>query len=171
MNAVFLDYASLDQQDLDFSGLKALFTTLTLYTATTPTQCLTRIVDADVIISNKVVIDAALMQQCPKLKLILISATGTNNVDLDYARQQGIVVCNCQGYGTSAVAQHTMALMLALATSLLKYDTAVSRGDWAKSTQFCLLDFPIVELANKTLGIVGYGELGQAVRVWHVLLI
>jgi glycerate dehydrogenase len=110
-----------------------------------------------------VVIDAATIQQCPNLKLILISATGTNNIDLIQARAQGIVVCNCQGYGTSAVAQHTLALMLALATSLLKYDRAVKQGEWNKASQFCLLDFPIIELEGKILGILGYGELGQAV--------
>lgn len=163
MKAVFLDHASLDKNDLDFSGLKALFSELALYSATDFEQRLARVQDAEVIISNKVVIDAELIQQCPKLKLILISATGTNNVDLNYARERGIVVCNCQGYGTSAVAQHTLMLMLALATSVFKYDHAVRQGQWSKSTQFCLLDFPIVELANKTLGIVGYGELGQAV--------
>ncbi len=163
MKAVFLDHASLDKNDLDFSGLKALFSELLLYPATHLAERLKRVHDAEVIISNKVLIDAELMQQCPKLKLILISATGTNNVDLSYARQQGIVVCNCQGYGTAAVAQHTLSLMLALATSLLRYDRAVTQGEWSKSSQFCLLDFPIVELSNKTLGIVGYGELGQAV--------
>ena len=111
------------------------------------------------IISNKVVVDAATMQQCPNLKLILISATGTNNIDLVQARKQGIVVCNCQGYGTAAVAQHTLSLMLALATSLLKYDRAVKQGEWNKASQFCLLDFPIIELSGKMLGIVGYGGL------------
>ena len=118
---------------------------------------------ADVIISNKVLVDAATIQQCPNLKLILISATGTNNIDLIQAREQNVVVCNCQGYGTSAVAQHSLALMLALATSLLKYDRAVKQGEWNKASQFCLLDFPIIELESKTLGIVGYGELGRAV--------
>ena len=93
----------------------------------------------------------------------MISATGTNNVDLAQAKAQGITVCNCQGYGTSAVAQHTLMLMLTLATSVIQYDHAVKQGEWNKSPIFCLLDFPIVELAGKTLGILGYGELGQAV--------
>lgn len=163
MKAVFLDHASLDKNDLDLRELNALFSEFILYPATRPAERLQRVMDADVIISNKVLIDAELIQQCPKLKLILISATGTNNVDLDFARQQGIVVANCQGYGTAAVAQHTLSLMLALATSLIPYERAVMQGQWAKSDQFCLLDFPIVELSNKTLGIVGYGELGQAV--------
>ena len=163
MKAVFLDYESLDQHDLDLSALEASFDALSLYPSTSPAQLLERVQHADVIISNKVIVDAATIQQCPNLKLILISATGTNNIDLIQARAQGIVVCNCQGYGTSAVAQHTLTLMLALATSLLQYDRAVQQGQWNTSPIFCLLDFPIVELEGKTLGILGYGELGQAV--------
>ena len=163
MKAVFLDYESLDQHDLDLSALEASFDTLSLYPSTSQAQLLERVQHADVLISNKVIVDAATIQQCPNLKLILISATGTNNIDLVQARAQGIVVCNCQGYGTSAVAQHTLTLMLALATSLLQYDRAVQQGQWNKSPIFCLLDFPIVELEGKTLGILGYGELGQAV--------
>ena len=163
MKAVFLDYESLDKQDLDFSLLSAAFDDLILYPSTTAEQVLARIQDVDVVISNKVIVNAEAMEQCKNLKLILISATGTNNIDLDFARSKGIVVCNCQGYGTSAVAQHTLTLMLALATSLLKYEYAVKQGEWNKSPIFCLLDFPIVELSGKTLGIIGYGELGQAV--------
>jgi glycerate dehydrogenase len=163
MKAVFLDYESLDKNDLDFSQLNAAFDELVLYPSTTTEQVLARIAHADVVISNKVLINAETIAQSKHLKLILISATGTNNVDLDAAKSKGIVVCNCQGYGTSAVAQHTLTLMLALATSLLKYDGAVKNGEWNKSPIFCLLDFPIVELSGKTLGIIGYGELGQAV--------
>ncbi|WP_180108795.1 MULTISPECIES: 2-hydroxyacid dehydrogenase [unclassified Acinetobacter] len=163
MKAVFLDYQSLDKQDLDFSGLEAQFDDLRLYPATTAAKVAQRIQGADVIISNKVHINAEHMQLNPQLKLILISATGTNNVDLVHAQQQGIVVCNCQAYGTAAVAQHTLMLMLNLATSFRQYDRAVQQGNWQKADQFCLLDFPIIELAGKTLGIVGYGELGQAV--------
>ena len=161
MKAVFLDYESVDQHDLDLSALEASFDTLSLYPSTSQAQLLERVQHADVIISNKVIVDAATIQQCPNLKLILISATGTNNIDLIQARAQGIVVCNCQGYGTSAVAQHTLTLMLALATSLLQYDRAVQQGQWNTSPIFCLLDFPIVELEGKTLGILGYGELGK----------
>lgn len=163
MKAVYLDYQSLDKNDLDFSGLHTVFDELTLHVVTAPEQVLERVQQADVIITNKVLISAEVMQQCPQLKLILISATGTNNVDLVQAAQQGITVCNCQGYGTSAVAQHTLMLMLNLATSFRQYDRAVQQGEWEKAKQFCLLDYPIIELAGKTLGIVGYGELGKAV--------
>lgn len=163
MKAVFLDYASLDKDDLDLSTLDAIFDELVLYPASTPNEVLQRIQDADVVITNKVNVSADIMEQSTKLKLILISATGTNNIDLVQAKSQGIMVCNCQAYGISAVAQHTLMLMLALSTSVLQYNQAVKQGKWQKSNQFCLLDFPIVELAGKTLGIIGYGELGKAV--------
>lgn len=163
MKAVFLDQHSLDQQDLDFSVLEAVFDEWVMYPQTASEQVLERIRDADVVISNKVLLNAQALKQNPQLKLILISATGTNNVDLVQAKAQGIVVCNCQAYGTSAVAQHTLMLMLALSTSVIQYNQAVKQGQWNQSSQFCLLDFPIVELAGKTLGIVGYGELGKAV--------
>lgn len=163
MKAVFLDQHSLDQQDLDFSALEAVFDEWVMYPQTASEQVLERIRDADVVISNKVLLNTQALKQNPQLKLILISATGTNNVDLVQAKAQGIVVCNCQAYGTSAVAQHTLMLMLALSTSVIQYNQAVKQGQWNQSSQFCLLDFPIVELAGKTLGIVGYGELGKAV--------
>jgi len=108
-------------------------------------------------------LDAEALAANPQLKLILVAATGTNNVDLAAARAQGITVCNCQGYGTPSVAQHTIALLLALATRLCDYNQAVADGQWAKASQFCLLDFPIVELEGKTLGLLGHGELGGAV--------
>lgn len=163
MKAVFLDYQSLDQHDLDFSQLAAAFDEWEIYPTTQAEHVLERIQGAEVVISNKVIITADVLKQCPQLKLILISATGTNNIDLIQAKSQGIVVCNCQAYGTSAVAQHTLMLMLALSTSVLQYHQAVQRGEWNISSQFCLLNYPIVELEGKTLGIIGYGELGQAV--------
>ena len=161
--AAFLDYGSLDMNDLDFSSLQDCFSDLQLYSATAPDQVVERLKHVDVAISNKVMIDAQTIQQLPQLKLILISATGTNNVDLEAAKAHGVVVCNCQGYGTASVAQHSLTLMLALATSLIRYDRAVTQGRWQQASQFCFLDYPIIELSGKTLGIVGYGELGQEV--------
>lgn len=161
--AAFLDYASLNRNDLNIHSLEQQFDQLKLYDTTSPEQLLSHLEHVDVAITNKVVIDAQTLKQLPQLKLILISATGTNNVDLAAAKAQGIVVCNCQGYGTASVAQHTLALMLALATSLIRYDHAVKQGRWQQAEQFCFLDYPITELSGKTLGIVGYGELGQEV--------
>ena len=161
--AVFLDHQSLDLGDLDLSPLEQQFDSLQLYPATTPAQVAERLQGATAVISNKVMLDAASLAANPQLELILVAATGTNNVDLNTARAQGITVCNCQGYGTPSVAQHTLALLLALATRLCDYRQAVAEGQWAKASQFCLLDFPIVELEGKTLGLLGHGELGGAV--------
>ncbi|MEG5266012.1 2-hydroxyacid dehydrogenase [Pseudomonas sp. JDS28PS106] len=161
--AVFLDHTSLDLGDLDLGVLHECFTDLQLHTSTAPDQVAPRLNGAQVAITNKVAIDAHTFASCPDLKLVLVTATGTNNVDLVSAREHGVTVCNCQGYGTPSVAQHTLLLLLALATRLPDYQKAVQQGLWQKSSQFCLLDFPIVELEGKTLGILGHGELGSAV--------
>ncbi|WP_053214558.1 2-hydroxyacid dehydrogenase [Pseudomonas sp. Q12-87] len=161
--AVFLDHPSLDLGDLDLGPLRDCFEELQLFARTTPEQVTERLKGATVAITNKIVIDAAAMAANPELKLILISATGTNNVDLAAARSHGITVCNCQGYGTPSVAQHTIMLLLNLATRLADYQKAVGEGRWQQATQFCLLDYPIIELQGKTLGLLGHGELGSAV--------
>lgn len=161
--AVFLDHPSLDLGDLDLGPLRNCFSELQLFARTSRDEVSERLKGATVAITNKVVIDATAMAANPELKLILISATGTNNVDLEAARQHGITVCNCQGYGTPSVAQHTIMLLLNLATRLGDYQKAVGAGRWQQASQFCLLDYPIVELEGKTLGLLGHGELGSAV--------
>ena len=161
--AVFLDYTSLDLGDLDLDPLRRAFGDVQLCADTTPANVIERLQGARVAISNKVVLNAQTLAACPDLKLILVAATGTNNVDLEAARAQGITVANCQGYGTPSVAQHTLGLLLALATRLVDYTKAVAEGQWQQSNPFCLLDFPIVELEGKTLGLFGHGELGSAV--------
>ncbi|APC17566.1 glycerate dehydrogenase [Pseudomonas frederiksbergensis] len=161
--AVFLDHSSLDLGDLDLSGLRQCFDDLQLCSLTTPDNIVERLQGASVAISNKILLNAETLNACPELKLILITATGTNNVDLAAARALGITVSNCQGYGTPSVAQHTIMLLLNLATRLSDYQKAVGEGRWQQAKQFCLLDFPIVELEGKTLGLLGHGELGGAV--------
>ncbi|MCL6700242.1 2-hydroxyacid dehydrogenase [Pseudomonas sp. T1.Ur] len=161
--AVFLDHPSLDLGDLDLGPLRECFSELQLFAGTRQDEVAARLRGATVAITNKVVIDAAAMAANPGLKLILISATGTNNVDLVAARRHGITVSNCQGYGTPSVAQHTIMLLLNLATRLADYQKAVGEGRWQQASQFCLLDYPIVELQGKTLGLLGHGELGGAV--------
>jgi len=161
--AVFLDHTSLDLGDLDLSDLRQQFSDLQLHTTCTPQQVIERLQGAQVAITNKIMIDASAFAACPDLKLVLLSATGTNNVDLVAAREHGVTVSNCQGYGTPSVAQHTLMLLLALATRLPDYQNAVQHGRWQQAKQFCLLDFPIVELEGKTLGLLGHGELGGAV--------
>lgn len=163
MLGAFLDRNTLDCGDLDFSVLDAELPELTYYPATLPDQVAERIAQAEVVISNKVMLNAAAIQQASRLRLICIAATGVNNVDLAAAEAAGITVCNCRGYGSPAVVQHVFALLLALYTRLPDYHQAVRAGRWQRADQFCLLDYPIRELADKTLGIVGYGELGRGV--------
>jgi glycerate dehydrogenase len=161
--AVFLDHTSLDLGDLDLTPWRETFGELVLHASSTHDQVIERLQGAEVAISNKILIDAATFAACPELKLILVTATGINNVDLEAARKHGVVVSNCQGYGTPSVAQHTLMLLLAMATRVLDYQQAIQQGLWQQSKQFCLLDFPIIELEGKTLGLLGHGELGGAV--------
>ncbi|KAF0861716.1 2-hydroxyacid dehydrogenase [Pseudomonas sp. LD120] len=161
--AVFLDHHSLDLGDLDLGALQATFSPLQLHAHTPPEQVVERLQGAQVVISNKVPLTAEALAACPHLQLILVAATGTNNVDLAAARSQGITVSNCQAYGTPSVAQHTLMLLLNLATRVTDYQKAVAAGRWQHAKQFCLLDYPIIELSGKTLGLLGNGELGSAV--------
>ncbi|WP_217476451.1 2-hydroxyacid dehydrogenase [Stutzerimonas stutzeri] len=161
--AVFLDLFPLDQGDLDLTPLQSAFDDLVCHAQTSVPQIIERLQGAGIAIVNKVALSDAVFAACPDLKLILVAATGVNNIDLEAAKRRGIVVSNCQAYGTATVAQHTLMLLLALATRLPDYQGAVARGRWQESGQFCLLDFPIIELAGKTLGVLGHGELGGAV--------
>lgn len=163
MASVFLDRRSLDLGDLDLSALEAAAPGLSSFDATAPEQVAERLADAEVAIVNKVVLDRHTLSSCPRLRLICVVATGTNNVDLEAARQAGITVVNCRGYGTDSLAQHVMLMMLAMSRSLLSYQASVAAGEWQRASQFCLLDHPIEELGEKTLGVVGYGTIGQAV--------
>ncbi len=163
MRGVFLDRDSLDTGDLDLAPLEASLPELVLHGATAPGEVRGHIREATVVITNKVVLDADALTAAPRLRLVCVAATGTNNVDLDAAREHGITVCNARGYGTAAVVQHVFALILALSTRLPEYSAAVAAGRWQRASQFCLLDYPIREIAGKTLGIVGLGELGSGV--------
>ena len=165
MKGVFLDRETLKPEELDFNGLDAAASQWQYYPWSKSAEVKERIADAEVVVTNKTLITDADMAGAKNLKLICISATGTNNVDLEAARKRGISVCNVSGYAQGAVVQHTFALMLGLATSWNRYQESSYDGTWAKSPMFCLLDFPAVELANKTLGIVGYGSLGKKVAV------
>ena len=160
--ACFLDAGSVGD-DLDFSALHAQADHWQWHETSPPEAVAERLADVDVALTNKVVIDATAMAAAPRLRLICVTATGVNNVDLEAARAHGITVVNAVGYATPAVTQHVLALLLALATGLPRYDAAVRDGRWQGATHFCLLDYPITELAGRTLGIVGYGELGHSV--------
>lgn len=161
MQAVFLDTEGLD--DLFLDTLEKECSLLRLFPTTTPEQVAERIAGADIIILNKVKISPQHLAAAPSVRLICIVATGTDVVDLGGAADLGVTVCNCQAYGTDSVVQHVFALILALHTNLLPYHAAVQAGRWQKASQFCFLDYPIVELKGKTLGIVGYGNLGHGI--------
>ncbi|TDY01532.1 2-hydroxyacid dehydrogenase [Thiohalophilus thiocyanatoxydans] len=165
---VFVDTGSLTAggmaaPDLDFSAITALPIDWQYYPATDPDQVVERLQGAAVVVTNKVVLDAQRLAQLSDLELIAVAATGVNNVDLDAARNQGVGVCNVTGYATPSVVQHVFMLILSLSRRLPAYTAALRQGHWQQSPHFCLLDHPIEELQDKTLGIIGYGELGRAV--------
>jgi len=163
MKTVFLDRLSLDKEDLDFSALSKLSVDWDIYEQTSVSETGERVKGAEIIISNKVFISKDVIDSAKNLKLICIAATGTNNVDLDYAEEKGVQVCNVRGYGTNSVTQHVFTTLLMLMRSIPQYQRAIKNGDWQKSKEFCLLDYPIEDLTNKTFGIIGYGELGKGV--------
>ena len=160
MRAVVLDSDSLGT-DLTLNEFESLPVTFSRYPTTTPEQVCERIRDADIVLVNKVVLNAEALGQAEKLRYVGVLATGTNNVDTEYCQQRGITVNNVDGYGTDSVAQHAMMLLLNLATSFTPTTLQVKQGDWSRSPFFCLLDNPVIELAGKHLIIVGYGTLGQ----------
>ncbi|MCK7546586.1 D-2-hydroxyacid dehydrogenase [Marinobacter koreensis] len=162
MKAVFLDASTLGD-DVDLSSIETATGGLKKYDRTAPDQVLERMRGFDTVLVNKVVLTREHFEACPELKTIAVVATGLNNIDQAAAKEHGIRVLNVTHYGRSTVAQHTLALMLALATRLLDYDRDVRAGRWAKSDMFCLMDHPILELEGRTLGVVGYGDLGQGV--------
>jgi len=166
MRAVFLDLDTCSfNDDVDVSPLKEVpGIDWRFYGATSPGELPARIEGCELVVVNKVILDAGVLARAAgTLKLIVIAATGTNNVDLEAARSHGITVCNVRGYGTASVVQHVYALILALTTQLPRYLGAVEAGRWQRHPQFCFLDFPIRELAGLNLGIVGYGTLGRGV--------
>ncbi len=157
---VFLDAASLPGVDL--TPLQQPGFELHTYPYSNSTELAERLCGASVAIVNKVVLDAQILATLPDLKLICVTATGINNIDLAAASRAGIRVCNARDYALDAVPQHCMALLLALTNQLLPYQNAIARGDWSKSSQFCLLDYPIRQLRGLNFSVIGYGGLGQA---------
>ena len=163
MKTAFLDYKTVDPSDLDLSPLRKIAPNLILYDKTAADEVNKRIQDAEIIIINKTKLDAAALYQAKKVKLICLVATGTDNVDLVAAKEQGVTVCNIKNYCTDSVAQHVVLSILALSHHFNEYQLSLKQGLWQKSEQFCLLEYPITELSAKTLGIVGLGVLGTAV--------
>ncbi len=163
MLGVFLDKQTVGSDDLDFSSLNDALPEWRYYDVTPDDHVAKRVAGAQVVVSNKALLTADVLEKTRSLQLVCVAATGTNNVDVDTAEALGVTVCNVRAYATSSVAQHVFTLILALSRKLLPYNELVRQGQWQKSENFCLLDYPISDLAGKTMGIVGYGELGHAV--------
>jgi glycerate dehydrogenase len=162
MKAVFLDWATMGP-GLDVSRLCELLPELEIYGVTSDEQVADRITGASFVLTNKIHLTDTLLEQCPDLKFIGLTATGTDNVDLEAARRHNVAVCNIRAYCTQSVAEHVFACVLGLTHSLHRFNEDVRAGEWQKSADFCLLTHPVRELSAMTLGIVGYGDLGQAV--------
>lgn len=161
--AVFLDLATVSRNDINLSSLEQVVSNWSHHATTKPDEAAVRIKNAEIVVSNKVVINREIMQTCNRLKLICIAATGINNVDLEAAKELGISVTNVAGYSTPSVVQQVFSMILSLTTRQAEHTQAINAGKWQQSDQFCLLDFPFRELSGKRMGIVGYGELGKAV--------
>ncbi|NRB67455.1 MAG: D-2-hydroxyacid dehydrogenase [Vibrio sp.] len=132
------------------------------YDFTSPELVVERLKNAQIVITNKVVLDAAVLRQMPELKLIAVSATGFNNIDIDYCREQSIAVTNVQGYATQSVPEHVIGMIFALKRNLIGYHNDIANGEWQRNKQFCFFTHPIGDVAGSTLGVVGSGALGQA---------
>ncbi|MDD7464030.1 MAG: D-2-hydroxyacid dehydrogenase [Anaerococcus sp.] len=160
MKIVVLDGYSLNPGDLSWDGLRE-FGSLDIYDRSDEDQVKSRIKDAEAIFVNKVHISKEIMDANKNLKYIGELATGYNNIDVDYAKKSGIVVTNIPSYGTDSVAQHAFALLLELTTRVGHHDMEVKKGRWAKNKDWTFWDYPLTELAGKTMGIIGFGRIGQ----------
>ena len=149
--------------DVSLEIFDSLADIVVLYSNITKKELLDEIVDTDIVLCNKVVIDKEVMSCSKKLKYIGTFATGYNNIDIDFAKEKGITVCNAPEYSTNAVAQQVFGYILAHYTKISQYDTFVKQGGWVASPTFSPFVFNSLELAGKTLGIVGFGSIGEAV--------
>ena len=162
MKIVNLDGYALNPGDLSWDAIRQ-FGELTVYDRTPDNKIIERIGDAEIVLLNKTPITAATLDACPSIKLICVLATGYNVVDCDAAKERGIPVCNVPAYGTAAVSQFTFALLLELCHAVGHHSDAVHAGRWCDSKDFCFWDTPQMELAGKTMGIIGFGRIGRAV--------
>lgn len=163
MKLVILESYALRQGDLDWSCLAALADEVTCYPRTPYDQIAARIGDAELVIVNKCRIDGPVLDACPQLRWVGVTATGTDSLDVEACRRRGVAVCNVPGYSTASVAQLAVTLLLAGCQRLRDYDQAVRAGSWQLDLPPELAAHPGIELAGKTLGIVGYGAIGRQV--------
>ena len=165
MKIVILDAYTTNPGDLSWERFKE-FGELTVYDRGIKNdlqESIDRIQDADVVLTNKVPIKEELLEACPNIKYIGTLSTGYNIIDLDACRTRGIPVCNVPSYSTSAVAQFTMALLLEVCHHVGEHNNIVHLGGWERSVDFCFWNYPLIELSSKTIGIIGFGKIGQKV--------
>jgi len=162
MKAVFLDYATMGP-GLDLEPMRRSLPDLEIFDATDDSQIGERIRDAEFVFANKFRLTPELLEYETELRFIGLTATGTDYVDLDSAKQHDIAVCNIRAYCTQSVVEHVFGVMLMLVHNLSRYDKSVRAGEWQQASDFCMLTHPVRELSAMTLGIVGHGELGQGV--------
>ena len=162
MKITVLERDSVTKGDIDYTALESV-AEVTYYGAVDESEVVKAIGDSEGVIVNKTLITDEIMSACPNLKYIGTFATGYNNIDTESAKKRGITVCNVPSYSTEGVAQFTISYILFTASSLGKYFDSVKAGDWKKCKSFCYYPFPITEVAGKTLGIIGFGSIGQRV--------
>ena len=161
MKIVFMEADTLGN-DVDLSCFDSLGE-IVKYAATSPAENAVRIKDADVVVANKIQMNEELLKDCTNLKLICLTATGTNNIDFEYTAKRGIAVANVKGYSTQSVVQHTFALLFYLFEKMRYYDEFVKSGQYIESDVFSHFDMKFNELSGKTYGIIGLGEIGRSV--------
>lgn len=161
MKIVVLDGYTLNPGDISWQGFQQ-FGEITVYDRTPPELILERLAGAQIVLTNKTPLNREILESCPSIRYIGVLATGYNVVDVDAAKEMHIPVCNIPTYGTAAVAQYAFALLLELCHRVGHHNAAVQAGRWGQSGDFCFWDYPLVELAGKTMGIIGYGRIGQA---------
>lgn len=162
MKIVVLDGNTENPGDLSWAELEKLGN-VTVYDFSEPAEACARMIDAEIVLTNKTVISRGMIEQSTRLRMIGVLATGFNVVDIDAAAERCIPVCNVPSYATEAVAQYTFALLLELCHRVGAHDRAVQEGRWTQGKEFCFWDYPQIELNGKTMGLIGYGRIGQAV--------
>lgn len=164
MKIVNLDCHGLNPGDLSWEPIQALGElVLHPYVAESEEEIIARIGNADVVIGNKTTITRRILERCPSIRLVCVLSTGYNVVDIQAAKELGIPVCNVPAYGTQMVAQFAIGLLLELCHHTWLHSMSVHDGDWARCPDFCYWKTPVIELAGKTMGIIGFGRIGSAV--------
>lgn len=164
MKLVILDGYTENPGDLSWDGLREL-AEVTVYDRTSltdPAQTIARIADAEIVLTKKTPLPRAVFEACPNIKMVGVLATGYNVVDIACARERGIPVCNVPAYGTASVSQYAIALLLEACHHIGHHSDAVLAGRWASCPDWCFWDYPLIELEHKTIGIIGFGRIGQS---------